>query len=68
MTEIFLVNYAEVIVGELVHYNNDEYAWLCDLATPSLAEATDAANNLRKFGYTVNVQSILIDEDGRVKL
>lgn len=64
MTEIFLVNYnAEVIAGE-----NDEYAWLCDLATPSLADATDAANNLRKFGYTVNVQSILIDEDGRVKL
>ena len=60
MTEIFLVNYnAEVIAGE-----NDEYAWLCDLATPS---PTDAANNLRKFGYTVNVQSILLDEDGRVK-
>lgn len=64
MTEIFLVNYnAGVIAGE-----NDEYMWLCNLTTPSLADATESADNLRKFGYTVNVQSILIDEDGRVKL
>ena len=57
MTETFLVNYT---------INNIE--WTCHMATHSLAVATDVSQELRTLGYRVNVQSILIDEDGRVKL
>ena len=58
MTEVFLVNYA----------HSDSAEWTCHEATHSLAVATDIAHELRTLGYRVNVQSILIDEDGRVKL
>ena len=57
MTEVFLVNYT---------INSIE--WTCHMATHSLAVATDVTQELRTLGYRVNVQSILIDEDGRVKL
>ena len=58
MTETFLINYALA----------DDAEWTCHMATHSLAVATDVAHDLRTEGYRVNVQSILIDEDGRVKL
>lgn len=58
MTEVFLVNYT--------HSDNAE--WACHHMTHSLAIATEKAKELRYMGYRVNVQSVLIDEDGRVKL
>jgi len=57
MTEVFLVNYT---------INSIE--WTCHMATHSLAVATDVSQELRGMGYRVNVQSVLIDEDGRIKL
>lgn len=58
MTEVFLVNYT--------HDKSDE--WTCHQATHSLAVATEISRDLRDIGYLVNVQSVLIDEDGRIKL
>ena len=58
MTEVFLVNYAHA----------DSAEWTCHMATHSLAVATDVSQELRTLGYRVNVQSVLIDEDGKVKL
>ena len=52
----------------LVNYTINNIEWTCHMATHSLAVATDVAHDLRTAGYRVNVQSILIDEDGRVKL
>ena len=58
MTEVFLVNYT----------HKDSVEWTCHHATHSLAVATAKAQELRDMGYRVNVQSVLIDEDGRIKL
>lgn len=58
MTEVFLVNYT--------HDKSDE--WTCHYSTHSLAVATEQARDLRDIGYRVNVQSVLIDEDGRIQL
>lgn len=57
MTEVFLVNYT----------HKDSVEWGCHHMTHSLAVATAKAQELRYMGYRVNVQSVLIDEDGRVK-
>jgi hypothetical protein len=57
MTETFLVNYT---------INNIE--WTCHMATHSLAVATDVSQELRTLGYRVVVQSVLINEDGKVEL
>ena len=58
MTEVFLINYTHA----------DDAEWTCHMATHSLGVATDVSHELRTLGYRVVVQSVLIDEDGRVKL
>jgi hypothetical protein len=60
MTEIFLVNYTPT-----PHLADK---WACHHMTHALEIASAKARELRTLGYRVNVQSILIDEDGRVKL
>jgi len=62
MTEVFLVNYSH---SSLVEFENE---WACHHMTHSLEIASAKARELRDMGYRVNVQSVLIDEDGRVKL
>ena len=57
MTEVFLINYT----------HRDSMEWACHHMTHSLAVASAKAQELRDMGYRVNVQSVLIDEDGRVK-
>lgn len=58
MTEVFLVNYT--------HDKSNE--WTCHQATHSLAVATEIARDLRDIGYLVNVQSVLLNENGKVTL
>lgn len=58
MTEVFLVNYT----------HPDSTEWACHHMTHSLAIAGDIARELRTLGYRVNVQSVLINEDGRIEL
>ena len=58
MTEVFLINYT----------HSDSAEWACYRMTHSLATASAYAKELRKIGYRANVQSVLIDEDGRVKV
>ena len=58
MTEVFLINYT----------HSEDAEWACHHMTHSLAVATAKAQELRDMGYRVNVQSVLIDEDGRIKL
>ena len=58
MNELFLVN--------MKHINKD--SWECFRATHSLASAHDMAKEIREGGHQVNVQSILIDEEGKVKV
>ena len=60
MTEIFLVNYTPT-----PHIADK---WDCIRMTHSLATASAYAKELRKMGHDAIVQSVLIDEDGRVKL
>jgi len=57
MTEVFLINYT---------INSIE--WTCYRRTHSLATASAYAKELRTLGYRVNVQSVLINEDGKVEL
>ena len=61
MTEVFLINYT---------YNDDFKAseWTCHHATHSLYVATEKARELREMGYRVNVQSVLLNENGKVTL
>jgi len=71
MTEVFLVNYTTIPspTEDLLGWcNNETGEWACHHMTHSLAVASAKARELRTLGYRVNVQSILIDEDGRVKL
>jgi len=63
MTELFLVNYTDKRED-----GTPSTAWKCSLSTISLRNTTARAKELREDGYIVNVQSIWIDEDGRVKL
>jgi len=58
MTEVFLINYT----------HRDSLTWACHHMTHSLAVTSEKAQELRDMGYRVNVQSVLIDEDGRVKI
>ena len=58
MTEVFLINYK--------HNESDE--WTCFQATHSLYVSTEKARELRDLGYRVNVQSVLLNEYGRVVL
>jgi len=58
MTEVFLINYT--------HDKSDE--WTCHYSTHSLAVATETARDLRDMGYRVNVQSVLLNENGKVTL
>lgn len=58
MTETFLINYTHA----------DDAEWTCHMATHSLAVATDVSHELRTEGYRVVVQSVLINEDGKVEL
>ncbi len=58
MTEVFLIN--------MKPYNGD--AWECFRSTHRLDVATDMACEMREAGHEVNVQSVLIDEDGRVSI
>jgi len=58
MTEVFLINYR--------HVKSDE--WTCFQATHSLHVSTEKARELRDLGYRVNVQSVLLNEYGRVVL
>lgn len=58
MTEFFLINYSPM----------NETVWDCYSVVQCLAVATDISFELRTKGFRTNVQSILIDEDGRVKL
>lgn len=60
MTEVFLVNYTPT-----PHLADN---WACHHMTHSLAIASAKAKELRTLGYRVNVQSVLIDEDGRVSI
>ena len=65
MTEVFLINYT---------YDHDVTLmmggaeWTCHHATHSLYVATEKARELRDMGYRVNVQSVLLNENGKVTL
>ena len=61
MTEVFLINYT---------YNDDFKGaeWTCHHATHSLYVATEKARELREMGYRVNVQSVMLNENGKVTL
>ena len=58
MTEVFLINYT--------HDKSDE--WTCHYTTHSLAVASDKAKELRDMGMRVTVQSVLLNENGKVTL
>ena len=58
MNEVFLINYT--------HDRGD--GWTCHHATHSLYVATEKARELREMGYRVNVQSVLLNENGKVTL
>lgn len=58
MTEVFLINYT----------HNKSVEWTCHHMTHSLAVATEKAQELRDMDYRVNVQSILLNENGKVTL
>jgi hypothetical protein len=58
MTELFLVNYA----------HEDGKKWECYKSTHSLMVAWMKANKLRDKGYRVTVQSVLINDNGKVEL
>ena len=71
MTEVFLINYATIkrptedLQGSC---NNETGEWTCHHATHSLYVATEKARELRDMGYRVNVQSVLLNENGKVQL
>jgi hypothetical protein len=57
--ELFIVNYAHPKAMD---------NWGCQLATHSLRIATETAQELRGMGYSVCVQSVLITDEGKIKL
>ena len=59
MVELFLVNY---------NVKGDGIGWVCHTSTHSLAIASKLAKELRDMHYIVNVQSVLIDENGKVSI
>ena len=58
MNEVFLINYT--------HDRGEGWTW--HHATHSLYVATEKARELRELGYRVNVQSVLLNENGKVQL
>jgi len=58
MTEVFLIN--------MKPYNENK--WECFRSTHRLDVATDMAREMREGGHEVRVQSVLIDEEGRVQI
>ena len=71
MTEVFLINYATIKrpTEDLQGWcNNETGEWTCHHATHSLYVATEKARELRDMGYRVNVQSVLLNENGKVQL
>ena len=71
MTEVFLINYATIKrpTEDLQGWGNNETGeWTCHHATHSLYVATEKARELRDMGYRVNVQSVLLNENGKVQL
>mgnify|MGYP003140108270 CR=1 FL=1 len=68
MTELFLVNM--VHEGGVGNYGGITKAgdWVCFQATHSLADASDTAKSLREAGRRVCVQSVLLNENGKVTL
>jgi len=56
-TELFLVVYSP----------KDEVAWECYSAVHDLSVAADLSLELNAKGYRTNVQSILLNEHGRVE-
>jgi hypothetical protein len=57
--ELFIVNYAHPKAMD---------NWCCQLATHSLHVASETAQELRDMGYSVCVQSVLITDEGKIKL
>lgn len=57
MNELFLIN-----------YETKEDGWICDRHTHSLRVATEYAKAYRDMGYRVTVQSVLINEHGKVEI
>lgn len=57
--ELFIVNYAHPKAMD---------NWGCQLATHSLRIASETAQELRGMGYSVCVQSVLITDEGKIKL
>ena len=60
--ELFLVNYTTTKSEDEVRH------WSCFEATHSLYVASERAKDLRAMGYRVSVQSILINEYGKVEV
>ncbi len=58
MTEVFLVN--------IKMMGDDKFK--CFRATHSLASATEMAKGAREAGHEVNVQSVLMDDNGKVSI
>jgi hypothetical protein len=58
MTELFLVN--------MKPWDGDK--WECYRCTHKLSVAVDMACDLKEGGHEVRVQSVLIDEEGRVQI
>ena len=56
--ELFLINYT--------YPASDR--WKCFLSAHSLAAASEHAKGLRELGYRVRVQSVLINEHGKVSV
>lgn len=60
MTEVFLVNYTPT-----PHLADN---WACHHMTHSPAIASAKAQELRDMGYRVTIQSVLINDNGKVEL
>ena len=58
MTELFLINYSP----------RDETLWECYSVVQCLATATDIAFELSTKGFRTNVQSVLLDDYGRISV
>lgn len=57
MKELFLINYKTKLNG-----------WQCHTTTSSLRVASETSKQFKDMGYQVTVQSILINEDGKVEI
>ena len=64
MVELFLVNYTHTRSANCNYHEE----WTCHKSTHSLAVATEVAQELRTLGYRVNVQSVLLNENGKVSI